>query len=387
MLGGAGGRMLGGILGQGDAGASAGTGIGAAISRWLGSGDYSVSSNSLVQKVSAGADIPSMHKEGQSIIVRHKEFLTEITGTTAFTVQQSFSINPGLSTTFPWLSGIASQYSEYRIKGMVYHYIPTSGTVSSGTNPALGSVMLQTSYRASELAPTSKVEMMNEYWASEARPCDTFCHPIECDPKENPFNVQYIRTSAVPSGDTVLMYDLGKTTLATSGQQANGVVLGDLWVTYEIELRKPVLTDLNNSSLNSFAGTATASIDNTHAFGSNFTVSNTSFPVTIAIGANTVNFPQGSTGTYFIIASYPGATASAFATTTVSGTGSSLVSNMGSGNGRSTTYTVGTGTAFNCCVVTITQPSTATVVTFGTTTIVGPTSMFLYITEANPTIF
>ena len=37
------------------------------------------------------------------------------------------------------------------------------------------------------------------------------------------------------------MYDLGVTHVAVSGQQANDVVLGDLWVTYEVELKKPIL--------------------------------------------------------------------------------------------------------------------------------------------------
>lgn len=225
-LGGAGGRMLGGMIGQGDIGSSLGNNLGASVSRWLGSGDYAVSKNSVVSETASGY-VPMMHKDSQTIVVRHREFITEVTGKIAYTVQRSFPINPGLGLTFPWLSGIASQFSEYKIKGMVYHYIPSSGNAVSSTNAALGTVMLQTSYRANEAAPSSKVELLNEYWSNESKPSESFCHPIECDPRENPFAIQYVRTGDVPSTDNVLLYDLGTTRLAVSGMQADDIVVGD----------------------------------------------------------------------------------------------------------------------------------------------------------------
>jgi len=220
-------------------GSSAGTSLGAAISRWLGSGDYTVSRNSLVGKASTG--IPMMHKDGQTIIVRHREFLTEVTGSTTFAVKGTFPINPGMKLTFPWASSIARSFQQYRIKGMVYHYVPTSGSIATAS-PSLGSVMLQTVYRATDAAPSSKVELLNEYWSSEVVPSDTLAHPIECNPMENPYNVQYVRSHDPPAGESRLLYDLGTTYLAVSGQQASNQVLGDLWVTYEIELLKPIIT-------------------------------------------------------------------------------------------------------------------------------------------------
>ena len=62
--------------------------------------------------------------------------------------------------------------------------------------------------------------MINEYCSNEVVPMETMAHPVECDPKENPFNVQYVRTLAVAPGETQLMYDLGVTHVATSGQLA-----------------------------------------------------------------------------------------------------------------------------------------------------------------------
>lgn len=383
MLGGMGGSAVGGLVGMPGAGSSIGTDLGATISRWLGSGDYSVSMNSITDKVSASGTIPSMHKDGQTIVVRHKEFLTEVVGSTTYAVQQQFPLNPGLSSTFPWLAGIADQYSEYRIRGMVFHYVPTSGMVTAAT-PALGSVMLQTSYRASEAPPVSKVELLNEYWASEGVPHSAFCHPIECNPKENPFNVQYIRTGAVPSGDSILMYDLGKTTLAVSGQSATGVVLGDLWVTYEIELRKPILTNVINANISTYSGSGTGASVGT-ALGTLFTTRNNSFQAIPVIGPNTITFPQFSTGAYVIMLSYDGVTnAAAWSAPTISGTGSSILTTMGAVAGKRTAYTVGTQDPCLIVAINITQPTTSTVVTLSLTTYTGSGVTQLLITEVNP---
>lgn len=268
-MGGFGGRMAGNLIGHAEAGGQAGTGLGAAISRWLGAGDYSIQSNSLVGSVKASGNIPMMHKSEQSIIIRHREYVGEVISNTAFTVRYALPVNPGMKASFPWLSRIAGNFQQYKIRGMVYHYIPTSGSAVASTNNALGSVMMQTTYRASDGPPLSKVTMLNEYWSNEAMPSETFAHPIECNPDENPFNVQYVRSQAVPAEDNRLLYDLGTTYVAVSGQQASNVVLGDLWVTYEVELKKPVL-ETNVVSNGDYVGFQCVGNTGTNFFG-NFT--------------------------------------------------------------------------------------------------------------------
>ncbi len=236
-LGGLGGGMLGNMVGAPQLGASAGSSLGAAVSKWLGAGDYTVSQNSIVMK--AANNIPMMHKTGQSIVVRHREFVCSLNGSTGFTVQKTLQLNPGLAASFPWLAALATRFQEYEFKGLVWHYVPTSGTFN-GTTAALGSVMLQTTYRATDSGPSSKVEMLNEYCATETVPYETSAHPVECDPKENPFSVHYIRNTPITSGEP-LMYDLGTTFVATQGMSTTDTV-GDLWVTYEVELKKPIIT-------------------------------------------------------------------------------------------------------------------------------------------------
>lgn len=311
-LGGLGGAALGGLFGAPSFGSAAGTSLGAAISKWLGSGDYEVSQNSVVTK--ASTSVPMMHKTDQSVIIRNREFIGAISGASSFTNQLSLPLNPGMSQTFPWLSGVAARFQEYKIRGLVFHYVPTSGTAVSGTNSALGSVMFQTSYRATDSAPTSKAELLNEYWSSESVPSEAFCHPIECDPKENPFNVQYVRTENIPAEDSRLMYDLGTTYVAVAGQQGTNTV-GDLWVTYEVELKKPV-TSSNVTLLSPTMSAVFTSPTSATVFPSTYTATGS---ITVAsVAAKTITFNPGLSGTFLFCYTYQAATS--FSAADLSGT-------------------------------------------------------------------
>jgi len=221
---------------------------------------------------------------------------------------------------------------EYEFKGLVFHYIPTSGNAISGTNAALGSVMLQTTYRASDVAPVSKSAMMNEYWAGEVVPSETLAHPIECDPKENPFNVKYVRNGAVPPGDSVLLYDVGTTYVAASGMQADVPAVGDLWVTYEVVLSKPIIS--SNTTFGSYFAAEFGSSGLSNLFAGQLGTAGT-LPVTT--GANNVlTFGVGTSGLFAVTATLfnlPSAnliTSGGFATVLTSGpTNATLVSPYG----------------------------------------------------------
>lgn len=294
-LGYMGGNALGSLVGMplGQAGKD----FGAGVSKWLGSGDYTVSANSLVS--SARNSVPMMHKDDQTIIVRHKEFIGEIQGNTTFTVRHNYDINPGNRDLFPWLSQIAQHFQEYRMKGMVYHYVPTSGTAVSSSNAALGSVMFQTSYRAGDAPPGTKRELLNEYWSTETVPYEAVCHPIECDPKENPYNLHYVTNGFIPGGDPML-YNLGTTFVAVSGMQTSNQVVGDLWVTYEVELKKPLIaSDVTSgtSTLSAFILDNAGSITGTTLFNGT-TNKEGALADTITFVNNTISLSAASSG-YF----------------------------------------------------------------------------------------
>jgi hypothetical protein len=297
-----GGTAVGGLFGMPSSGGSVGHSLGASLSKWLGSGDYQITKNTIVDQ-NMSSTIPVMHKGDQSIVVRHREFITTVLSSETFQVRSSFDINPGNVYLFPWLAGIASRFQEYKVRGMVFHYVPTSGSAVASTNAALGSVMLQTSYRASDKPPASKIEMLNEYNSNEAVPCDAFCHPIECDPKENPFNIQYVRSMDLPANEDKLLYDLGTTHVAVSGCQTTGKPIGDLWVTYEVELKKPIVA----SNVTSPYKTYGLRVLNAPNGASLFTGTQNSYgSLAVTATANTITFAKGVVGSFQVIVTLGG---------------------------------------------------------------------------------
>lgn len=364
-LGGLGGSALGGLIGMPSAGSNIGTGLGASISKWLGSGDYEVAQNSIVAKTqNMSGTVPDMHKTNQSIIVRHKEFVTTINSSTGFQVQGSYDINPGNPYLFPWLSGVAARFQEYKIRGMVFHYVPTSGAAVASTNAALGAVMLQTSYRSSDTAPVSKIEMLNEYNSNESVPCEPFCHPIECDPKENPFNIQYVKSLVLPNAEDKLLYDLGVTHVAVQGCQTNGNPIGDLWVTYEVELKKPLVTSNVTQKFQTFGASYTG-FDGAHLFESKIASVGT-LPITTS--SNTVFFPKGTVGS-FQVQAWIGGGFTSFSWGAATLTNCSLVTGVPGVSDLRTTKTGvadSVGTVSNSVWMQILDPSLAASVTFAT---------------------
>ncbi len=330
-LGSVGGSALGSAFGSPALGSKLGSGAGAIVSRWMGQGDYSINNNTLWAGKSS-TSIPAMHKTDQSIRVSHREFLTKVVGSTGYSVAARYNLNPGLSATFPWLSQLACRFQEYRIHGLVFHYIPTSGASVSSTNPALGAVMFHTSYRASDSPPNSKVELLNEYWSTETVPSEPCFHPVECDPKASVFPSQWVRSSDPPSGESVMLYDLGITTIATDGMPAGGNTVGDLWVTYDVELRKPlILSDVvTGYPYLSISGTGTGAmpLQNITTFiqkTSECTVSQLS-NTTFNFGAIAVQFDRTANGIYQITVQSSGITTTSMAAVANTvGTGASTI--------------------------------------------------------------
>lgn len=223
-----------GLLGE------AGGWLGDKIGTLLGLGAYEVRKNSFV--LPEGLDPPSMHTRSGDTIIAHREYITDIlTSATpgAFNIQ-SFKINPGVSSTFPWLSEIASSYEEYEMLGCVFEFKSTSSDALNSTNTALGYVLQGTNYNAAAPNFQNKLAMLNTQYSTDCKPSQSCLHPIECDPHFNPMMSQYVRSGAVPAGEDAKTYDLGNYQIATGGMQAASVVIGELWVTYQIALRKPV---------------------------------------------------------------------------------------------------------------------------------------------------
>lgn len=240
------GKSLGGFLGRPELGSSLGGWLGSGVGKIFGSGAYKMSKNSVW---STAEQCPSMHSTSENIIVRHREYIGDVFSSTTFQ-NIEYPINPGLQTTFPFLSTIAANFQEFSFKGLVFEFRSTSADALNSTNTALGTVAMAVQYRAGATSFTNKQQVLNEMWAADSKPSESFFMPVECAPAECPMDIQYVRTGSVPSGEDIRFYDLGKLALSTVGSQAVANV-GELWVTYEVALKKPILVGAIGSDVES----------------------------------------------------------------------------------------------------------------------------------------
>lgn len=327
MLGGAAGTILGGPAGT-AIGNFLGGKIGHLVDKITGFGDYKVAENSIL---SGGVRPPEIVNSVNSggIIVRHREYLGDIYSTKNFTIQ-TWNVNPGLLSTFPWLSQMASAYEQYKLRGMIFEFNSTSSDsiLSSATSTALGTVVMMTDYDISDPIPGDKRTMLNNEFSCSAKPSTSFIHPIECARSQTTVSELYTRVGlTTPAGYDPHLYDHCRFALATVGMQADGGTIGELWITYEIELLKqqlvfPGQTDhfrLYQPSATNPLGIGSTTNTNSSAIGNTLGGS-------INAGGNSYIFPtQVQSGQYLVTYFMNGTTAAAAGSYTVGTSGCALV--------------------------------------------------------------
>lgn len=174
-------------------------------------------------------------------MVTHKEYIKDIDGTAAFSVE-GFDVQPGLDTTFPWLSAIARNYQQYKVRSCELVFRSTSAdSVSAATN--LGSVMLVHESDPSATAPNSKQDILTMAGVRDTKPSLSVKCPLDVHRRRtNAENTHYIRgDNGVPIGASKKEYDYGTFYVATQNCPAN--TIGELWIVYEIELLRPQQND------------------------------------------------------------------------------------------------------------------------------------------------
>lgn len=244
------GTALGGMFG-GPGGAAVGSAVGGIggtiLSKIFGGGDYGVSNapalkeNNIVLANSAQA--PQFGTGKVAVNLKHREFLTDVISShTANTFKiDSYSINPGLAATFPWLSRVvAGNFQQYRINGMAFSFRSMSGDALNSVNTALGQVIMASDYDSADSAFTSKQQMENTEYGVSCKPSTNMIHGIECARSQTSVSELYIRAFANAAGTDVRLYDMATFYIASNGCQGTDVNLGELWVEYDIDVFKSV---------------------------------------------------------------------------------------------------------------------------------------------------
>jgi hypothetical protein len=227
---------------MGDVGASLGNFIGESASRALsaitGFGDYTVTENTLYQgAVSSNGPPAFVSKSPGCSRILHREYVCDISSVGAAFNLLVFAINPTNINLFPWLAQIAVQFESYRFRGLVFEFKTTSATAVASTNTALGTVILATQYNIDDPGFTNKLQMEQYEYAVSSVPFMSCIHPVECARGSGVLDYLYTYLSA--QGDA-RMTTFGQFNIATVGQQA-AANIGELWVSYDIELCKPRL--------------------------------------------------------------------------------------------------------------------------------------------------
>ncbi|QMW68802.1 capsid protein [Crucivirus-324] len=250
-------------------GATVGNALGHGFKTLTGFGDYHVRENTL----SPGSP-PAMANgalPGGACIISHREYLGDIISNSVANTfhSQNFSINPGLANTFPWLSQLATNFTQFRIMGMAFEFRSMSADALNSTNTALGQVIIATNYDPASPAFSSKAEMENSAYAQSIKPSSSVLHLIECDTSTMPVSEMYVRSGDIPTGTDIRFYDLGTTTVATNGFQGTSVNAGELWVTYQVLLLKPKIVDGLGEDVSYWAGYFAGGITNALPLGTN----------------------------------------------------------------------------------------------------------------------
>lgn len=227
-LGGAAGSFLGGMASK-------------ALMSITGMGDYKVHRNSLYVHSLTSSPPPVFRSDSHSTRIVHHEFLGDVGGSGDFVRRFRLPINPGNPATFPWLSTMAVLFEEYKFHGLIFEFKSTSGVAVSSTNSALGTLLMATQYNVYQPDFVSKQQMDSYEYTVTTRPDCSALHPVECDPRLNGRDQFFVDTSQFAPGGDLRLTNMGTFYIYVAGQQANLTSLGELWVSYDVELIKPRL--------------------------------------------------------------------------------------------------------------------------------------------------
>jgi hypothetical protein len=192
----------------------------------------------------------SRNDETGAVTVSHREYVSDIFGPGIRDGDPvpfdniSYPLNPGIQNTFLWLSQIAQNFEEYEFKQLLFHYRSTTSEATNNTSGQVGTLIMATNYNSSNNKFYDKQSMIEYAHAHSCRITEHMTHGVECDPKKNALSgLLYVRSSPVVTGQDLKTYDLGlfQVAIANCPSQYNGYPIGELWVEYVVELRKPRL--------------------------------------------------------------------------------------------------------------------------------------------------
>ncbi len=240
-------KAFSGVFGD-NFGADLGRGVQKVIRNVLGSGDYTIRRNSIIEHLPVGPD-GELTKEfsfsnfgAATVRCKKREYVGNVVAPASspenFT-QLSYRLQATNGTTFPWLSNIAKLFTEWELKGAIVSFETTSSNYSATVG--LGTIAIATQYNANMLPYANMDQILQSAYHTRGNPAENMLHGIECDPELQASKRLYTRRPGA-SGPPNL-YDHGVLYVATEGLPSGsaGVTLGRIYITYDVELSLPEL--------------------------------------------------------------------------------------------------------------------------------------------------
>lgn len=169
------------------------------------------------------------------------ESLGDVSGSIAF-ANTNYDINPGLSTSFPWLSILAQAFEYWSVDKFEYSFKSTSGSAIQSASAALGKVVMATDYDVFDTNFTTTQQAENYEGFTRTETWKDATHVVMGGGRrvgKLPVSEFKIRSGSVPAGADQSLYDLGNFQLITSGQPS-AFLIGELFVTYRgLKFYKP----------------------------------------------------------------------------------------------------------------------------------------------------
>lgn len=176
---------------------------------------------------------PRFKQTREGCIISHREYITDITRAASTFIVDTFNVNAGLVSTFPWLSQVASLFESYTFERLDYVYEPMVSTATTG------SLMMAVDFDASDTAPSNKVTLMSYAGATRStmwQPTKLVCSAID---RKKMVPERYVRSGAIGGSGDIKTYDLGNLFVATVGTGGVANTFGELYVEYTVRLRTP----------------------------------------------------------------------------------------------------------------------------------------------------
>jgi len=176
------------------------------------------------------------------------ELVGDVSGSVAFATTR-YVLNPGIASSFPWLSGEADKWEQYRFHRLTYRYVPRCASTTAG------SVLLSPDYNVRDQPPSDEVEAADTLGAAESSAWSGFKADLNVNAMY-PLGPKKMVRTAVVAGDMNL-YDSGAFYVSTTGE-ADASLIGKLWVDYDIELFVPQNSPADNSGSSRISSTSKA---------------------------------------------------------------------------------------------------------------------------------